>query len=75
MLRDCVWTYTRDHIPAPALFLRNNIGGMWRDTMAISVPKPYSDSLRLTMIENISEFGNLYARLFIINNKEQSIET
>lgn len=75
MLRDCVWTYTRDHIPAPALFLRNNIGGMWRDTMAISVPKPYSDSLRLTMIENISEFGNLYARLFISNNKEQSIET
>lgn len=74
VLRDCVWTYTRDHIPAPALFLRNNIGGMWRDTTTVTVPKPYSDSLRLTMIENISQFGDLYARLFT-NNKQQSIET
>lgn len=74
MLRDCVWTFTRDHIPAPALFIRNGIGGMWRDTMAVSVPKPYSDSLRLIMIENISQFGDLYARLFT-NNKEYSIET
>lgn len=74
MLRDCVWTYTRDHIPAPALFLRNNIGGMWRDSTAVSVPKPYSDSLRLTMIENISEFGSLYSRLFT-NVNEPQVET
>ncbi|XP_050532909.1 integrator complex subunit 5 [Daktulosphaira vitifoliae] len=73
VLRDCVWTYTRDHIPAPALFVRNNNGGMWRDTISISVPKPYSDSLRLTMIENISQFGDIYARLFL--NNEQSSET
>jgi len=65
--------YTRDHIPAPALFLRNNIGGMWRDTISVTVPKPYSDSLRLTMIENISQFGDLYARLFT-NNKELLVE-
>ncbi|XP_050437485.1 integrator complex subunit 5 isoform X2 [Adelges cooleyi] len=73
VLRDCVWTYTRDHIPAPALFIRNSNGGMWRDTTTALVPKPYSDSLRLTMIENISQFGDLYARLFI-NKKEQSTE-
>jgi len=73
VLRDCVWTYTRDHIPAPALFLRNNIGGMWRDTTVVSVPKPYSDSLRLTMIENITLFGDLYARLFT-NHDQQPTE-
>lgn len=42
--------------------------------MVVSVPKPYSDSLRLTMIENISEFGDLYARLFT-NNKENLTES
>jgi len=46
---------------------------MWRDTISVTVPKPYSDSLRLTMIENISEFGDLYARLFT-NNKELLVE-
>jgi len=74
VLRDCVWAYTRDHIPAPALFLRNNIGGMWRDTISVTAPKPYLDSLRLTMIENITQFGDLYARLFT-NNKELLMET
>jgi len=65
LLRDCVWSYMRDHVPSPALFTRDASGLMWRDpTLNQPVPQ-YSETMRLIMQANVSRLGPLYAQLFV----------
>lgn len=64
ILRDCVWNYMHDHVPAPALFSRDSHGNMWRDSTQDVPGIQYTETMRLIMIANIGSLGELYAQLF-----------
>lgn len=64
VLQKCVWNYMRDNVPAPALFSRDSHGNMWRDSTQ-DLPGPqYTETMRLLMLANIEDLGELYAQLF-----------
>lgn len=64
LLRDCVWSYMRDHIPSPALFGCDITGLHWRDPTIARPPPLYSDTLRIIMQSNIEKLGDQYTQLF-----------
>ncbi|PSN39828.1 hypothetical protein C0J52_19183 [Blattella germanica] len=64
LIRDCVWNYLRDHVPSPALFTRDENGLMWRDATLARPGPQYTDTLRITMQNNIQHLGTLYSQLF-----------
>lgn len=70
LLRECVWNYMRDHVPAPALFARDSSGMMWRDPALSCPPRQYTETFRLVLQRNISKLGQLYCQLFISSASE-----
>lgn len=64
VLRDCVWNYMRDHVPAPDLFSRDTHGNMWRDSTQEPPGPQYTETMRLIMLANIDSLGELFAQLF-----------
>ncbi|XP_054269182.1 integrator complex subunit 5-like [Macrosteles quadrilineatus] len=70
LLRECVWNYMRDHVPAPALFTQDASGTMWRDPALSRPPKQYTETFRLILQRNIGKMGQLYAQLFIMSPTE-----
>lgn len=64
ILRDCVWNYMRDHVPAPDLFASDAHGNVWRDSTQDFPGPQYTETLRLIMLGNIENLGVLYAQLF-----------
>ncbi|KAG6463403.1 hypothetical protein O3G_MSEX013855 [Manduca sexta] len=69
VLRDCLWNYTRDHVPSPALFTGDSSGIHWRDPSTCKPPATYTDTLRLIIQKKISTLGHLYPIMFL--NLEQ----
>uniref|UniRef100_A0A8D8Q3X9 Integrator complex subunit 5 n=1 Tax=Cacopsylla melanoneura TaxID=428564 RepID=A0A8D8Q3X9_9HEMI len=69
LLRDCVWSYMRDHVPSPALFTSNvtqdsNVNISWRDPAQSRPPSQYTDTMRFILRRNMAKFGPLYRLLF-----------
>ncbi|GJQ75867.1 putative integrator complex subunit 5 N-terminus [Trypoxylus dichotomus] len=67
ILRDCIWSYMRDHIPSPALFTTDSNGLHWRDPTIARPPEVYTNTLRIIMQRNIKTVGHLYAQICNIN--------
>ncbi|BES89313.1 integrator complex subunit 5 [Nesidiocoris tenuis] len=74
ILRDCVWNYLRDNVPAPALFTRDANGNMWRSSADSRVPSEYTETLRLVMLNNIQSLGPLYCTLFVKKTEEEDAQ-
>ncbi|XP_060801009.1 integrator complex subunit 5 [Amyelois transitella] len=70
MLRDCLWNYTRDHVPSPALFTCDSTGLHWRDPSTCKPPATYTDTLRLIIQKRISKLGHMYPIMFLNLEKE-----
>ncbi|XP_068630390.1 integrator complex subunit 5 isoform X2 [Battus philenor] len=70
VLRDCLWNYTRDHVPSPALFTCDSSGLHWRDPSTCKPPSTYTDTLRLIIQKRISKLGHLYPIMFLNLEKE-----
>ncbi|CAH2075037.1 unnamed protein product, partial [Iphiclides podalirius] len=70
VLRDCLWNYTRDHVPSPALFTCDSSGLHWRDPSTCKPPSTYTDTLRLIIQKNISKLGHLYPIMFLNLEKD-----
>ncbi|XP_047020191.1 integrator complex subunit 5 isoform X1 [Helicoverpa zea] len=70
VLRDCLWNYTRDHVPSPALFTCDSTGLHWRDPATCKPPATYTDTLRLIIQKRISKLGHLYPIMFLNLEKE-----
>ncbi|XP_013134455.1 PREDICTED: uncharacterized protein LOC106100217 [Papilio polytes] len=70
VLRDCLWNYTRDHVPSPALFTCDSSGLHWRDPSTCKPPSTYTDTLRLIIQKRISKLGHLYPIMFLNLDKE-----
>ncbi|XP_008471899.1 integrator complex subunit 5-like, partial [Diaphorina citri] len=69
LLRDCVWSYMRDHVPSPALFTTNISTDTsnpisWRDPAQSRPPPQYTDTMRFILRRNMAQFGPLYRLLF-----------
>lgn len=71
VLRECIWIYMQENVPSPMLFTRaegTNIA--WRDSDN-SVPHPrFTETLRRSLLANISVLSPLYATLFFNENKQ-----
>lgn len=72
VLRDCLWNYTRDHVPSPALFTCDSTGLHWRDPSTCKPPATYTDTLRLIIQKRISKLGHLYPIMFLNLEKENN---
>ncbi|KAL0892452.1 hypothetical protein ABMA27_015562, partial [Loxostege sticticalis] len=70
VLRDCLWNYTRDHVPSPALFTCDSTGLHWRDPVSCKPPATYTDTLRLIIQKRIARLGHLYPIMFLNLEKE-----
>ncbi|XP_061378023.1 integrator complex subunit 5 isoform X2 [Danaus plexippus] len=70
VLRDCLWNYTRDHVPTPALFACDATGLHWRDPSTCKPPAQYTDTLRLIIQKRISKLGHMYPIMFLNLEKE-----
>ncbi|XP_075970219.1 integrator complex subunit 5 omd isoform X2 [Anticarsia gemmatalis] len=70
VLRDCLWNYTRDHVPSPALFTCDATGLHWRDPSSCKPPATYTDTLRLIIQKRISKLGHMYPIMFLNLEKE-----
>ncbi|KAI5645174.1 integrator complex subunit 5 [Phthorimaea operculella] len=70
VLRDCLWNYTRDHVPSPALFSCDSTGLHWRDPSTCKPPATYTDTLRLIIQKRIAKLGHLYPIMFLNLEKE-----
>ncbi|XP_045764485.1 integrator complex subunit 5 [Maniola jurtina] len=65
VLRDCIWNYTRDHVPSPALFSCDSTGLHWRDPSTCKPPATYTDTLRIIIQKRISKLGHMYPIMFL----------
>ncbi|XP_072940558.1 integrator complex subunit 5 isoform X2 [Epargyreus clarus] len=65
VLRDCLWNYTRDHVPSPALFTCDASGLHWRDPATCKPPSQYTDTLRIIIQKRIAKLGHLYPIMFL----------
>ncbi|XP_059048319.1 LOW QUALITY PROTEIN: integrator complex subunit 5 [Achroia grisella] len=72
VLRDCLWNYTRDHVPSPALFTCDSTGLHWRDPSTCKPPATYTDTLRLIIQKKISTLGHMYPIMFL--NLEKDVQ-
>ncbi|KAJ8732254.1 hypothetical protein PYW08_014984 [Mythimna loreyi] len=70
VIRDCLWNYTRDHVPSPALFACDSTGLHWRDPSTCKPPTTYTDTLRLIIQKRISKLGHLYPIMFLNLEKD-----
>ncbi|CAH0727969.1 unnamed protein product, partial [Brenthis ino] len=70
VLRDCIWNYTRDHVPSPALFTCDSTGLHWRDPSTCKPPATYTDTLRLIIQKRISKLGHMYPIMFLNLEKD-----
>ncbi|CAH2107656.1 unnamed protein product [Euphydryas editha] len=70
VLRDCIWNYTRDHVPSPALFTCDSSGLHWRDPSTCKPPATYTDTLRLIIQKRISKLGHMYPIMFLNLEKD-----
>ncbi|KAG7299718.1 hypothetical protein JYU34_016717 [Plutella xylostella] len=71
ILRDCLWNYTRDNVPSPALFECDATGLHWRDPASCAPPPSYTDALRIIIQKRIARLGHLYPLMFL--NLEKSL--
>ncbi|XP_039749082.1 integrator complex subunit 5 [Pararge aegeria] len=65
VLRDCIWNYTRDHVPSPALFSCDSTGLHWRDPSTCKPVATYTDTLRIIIQKRISKLGHMYPIMFL----------
>ncbi|CAH1979518.1 unnamed protein product [Acanthoscelides obtectus] len=65
ILRDCIWSYMKDHIPSPTLFGRDANDIYWRDPVIARAPDIYTNTLRIIMQRNIKSLGHIYGQMFI----------
>lgn len=71
VLRDCLWNYTRDHVPSPALFPCDSSGIHWRDPATNRPPSVYTDTMRNVIQKHICQLGHLYPIMFLILPKTE----
>ncbi|XP_058797109.1 integrator complex subunit 5 [Phymastichus coffea] len=70
VMRECVWMYMQEHVPAPALFTRVEGATIsWRNTDTSTPDIRFTETLRLLLLANIHVLGPLYATLFFNENK------
>ncbi|XP_063621072.1 integrator complex subunit 5 isoform X1 [Cydia splendana] len=65
VLRDCLWSYTRDNVPSPALFIGDVTGLHWRDPATCQPAPAYTDTLRAILQNGIKTHGRLYPLMFM----------
>ncbi|CAG4936851.1 unnamed protein product [Colias eurytheme] len=70
VLRDCLWNYTRDHVPSPALFTCDATGLHWRDPSTCKPPTSYTDTFRIIIQKRISKLGHMYPIMFLNLEKD-----
>lgn len=66
VLRECVWNYMREFVPAPVLFQTDRNGVHWRDPIASRVPPQFTDLLRHIMQKKLKKVGHLYHLMFVL---------
>ncbi|XP_049865690.1 integrator complex subunit 5 [Pectinophora gossypiella] len=70
VLRDCLWNYTRDNVPSPALFTCDATGLHWRSPSNSKPPATYTDTLRIIIQKRIAKLGHLYPIMFLNLGKD-----
>ncbi|XP_028161346.1 integrator complex subunit 5 isoform X1 [Ostrinia furnacalis] len=70
VIRDCLWNYTRDNVPSPALFPCDSTGLHWRDPVSCKPSTTYTDTLRLILQKRIGRLGHLYPTMFLNLEKD-----
>ncbi|VVD05093.1 unnamed protein product [Leptidea sinapis] len=70
VLRDCLWNYTRDNVPSPALFPCDATGLRWRDPSTCKPSPTYTDTLRIILQKKISKLGHMYPIMFLNLEKD-----
>ncbi|XP_041976099.1 integrator complex subunit 5 [Aricia agestis] len=70
VLRDCIWNYTRDNVPSPALFTCDASGLHWRDPATCKPLAIYTDTLRIIIQKRIAKLGHMYPLMFLNLEKE-----
>ncbi|CAD7083690.1 unnamed protein product [Hermetia illucens] len=74
VLKECVWNYLKDNVPAPAIFRSAN-GLYWRNPSLLKPPPQYVDTLRDIMQKKLPKVGAHYYQMFVMpvfEEKEQN---
>lgn len=66
VLKECVWNYMREHVPAPVLYGVDASGRHWRDPATARPPAHFVDPLRNIMQLKLSTLGPFYHQMFVM---------
>lgn len=66
VLKECVWNYMREHVPAPVLFGVDAAGLHWRDPVTARPPAHFVDPLRNIMQCKLPKLGAFYHHMFVM---------
>lgn len=66
VLKECVWNYMREHVPAPVLFGVDAAGLHWRDPVTARPPAHFVDPLRNIMQCKLPRLGAFYHHMFVM---------
>lgn len=66
VLKECVWNYMREHVPAPVLYGVDASGRHWRDPATARPPAHFVDPLRNIMQLKLPTLGGFYHQMFVM---------
>lgn len=66
VLKECVWNYMREHVPAPVLYGVDANGLHWRDPAQSRPPLQFLDPLRNIVQCKLPTLGAFYHRMFVM---------
>lgn len=65
VLKECVWFYMKENVPAPVLFQETQLGHYWRDPLMSYVPLRFIEPLRMVMQKHLPHLASNYNQIFI----------
>uniref|UniRef100_A0A6M2E029 Putative secreted protein n=1 Tax=Xenopsylla cheopis TaxID=163159 RepID=A0A6M2E029_XENCH len=65
VLKECVWYYMKENVPAPVLFQETQLSHYWRDPMVSNIPLRFIEPLRMVMQKHLSDLASNYNQIFI----------
>lgn len=66
VLKECVWNYMREHVPAPVLYGVDGSGRHWRDPATARPAAHFLDPLRNIMQCKLATLGRFYHHMFVM---------
>lgn len=73
VLKECVWNYMREHVPAPVLYGVDGTGLHWRDPATAKPPMHYLDPLRHIMQCKLPVLGTFYHQMFVMAELSENL--